>query len=86
MALHTLEGARKYLTAGERTAFLQTANVADRQVRTFCITLAYAGCRLSEALALTAGRVDLAARNVSTTLIQPGLAFRLDLVAWVERC
>ncbi len=25
-------------------------------------------------------------RNVSTTLIQPGLAFRLDLVAWVERC
>ncbi len=31
------------------------------QVRTFCMTLAYAGCRLSEALALTADRVDLAA-------------------------
>ena len=30
-------------------------------MRTLCITLAYAGCRLSEALALTADRVDLAA-------------------------
>jgi integrase/recombinase XerD len=30
-------------------------------VRTLCMTLAYAGCRLSEALALTADRVDLAA-------------------------
>ena len=35
--------------------------MADRQVRTLCMTLAYAGCRLSEALALTADRVDLAA-------------------------
>jgi integrase len=28
-------------------------------VRTFCCTLAYTGCRISEALALTADRVDL---------------------------
>ena len=61
MQLHTLEGARKYLTAGERTRFLQEADLADRQVRTLCMTLAYAGCRLSEALALTVDRVDLAA-------------------------
>ncbi len=61
MGLHTAEGARKYLTAGERTAFLREAEMADRAVRTLCMTLAYAGCRLSEALALTAGRVDLAA-------------------------
>ena len=61
MQLHTLDGARKYLTAGERDAFLRAAEHADRQVRTLCMTLAYAGCRLSEALALTAGRVDLAA-------------------------
>ena len=59
--LHTQDGARKYLTAGERDAFLRAAEHADRQVRTLCMTLAYAGCRLSEALALTAGRVDLAA-------------------------
>jgi integrase/recombinase XerD len=61
MTLHTADGARKYLTAGERDAFLREAELADRSVRTLCMTLAYAGCRLSEALALTADRVDLAA-------------------------
>ena len=44
-----------------RDAFLREADQADRPVRTLCMTLAYAGCRLSEALALTADRVDLAA-------------------------
>ncbi len=33
MTLHTAEGARKYLTAGERGAFLRTAEQTDRQVR-----------------------------------------------------
>jgi integrase/recombinase XerD len=61
MTLHTMDGARKYLTTGERDAFLRAAEHADRQVRTLCMTLAYAGCRLSEALALTVDRVDLAA-------------------------
>lgn len=61
MTLHTADGARKYLTAGERDAFLRAAERADRTVRTLCMTLAYAGCRLSEALALTADRVDLPA-------------------------
>ncbi len=61
MQLYTPEGARKYLTAAERDAFLREADLADRAVRTLCMTLAYAGCRLSEALALTADRVDLAA-------------------------
>jgi hypothetical protein len=61
MQLHTADGTRKYLTAGERDAFLREADLADRPVRTLCMTLAYAACRLSEALALTADRVDLAA-------------------------
>jgi integrase len=61
MRLHTLDGARKYLTAGERNAFLREAARGDRAARTLCMTLAYAGCRLSEALALTVDRVDLAA-------------------------
>jgi integrase/recombinase XerD len=61
MQLPTVDGARKYLTAGERNGFLREAERVDRQVRTLCMTLAYAGCRLSEALALTADRVDLAA-------------------------
>ena len=35
---------------------------APRDVRTFCATLHATGCRVSEALALTAERVDLAGR------------------------
>lgn len=61
MQLHTAGGERKYLTAEERDRFLRVAEAAGRDVRTFCMTLAHAGCRLSEALALTADRVDLAA-------------------------
>jgi integrase/recombinase XerD len=61
LRLHTANGARKYVTAGERERFLREAERADRLVRTLCMTLAYAGSRLSEALALTVDRVDLAA-------------------------
>ena len=48
MQLRTADGTRRYLTAGERDAFLRQADLADRRVRTLCMTLAYAGCRLSE--------------------------------------
>ena len=61
MQLHTIDGARKYLTTGEREAFLKAAEKSDRDIRTLCMTLAYAGCRLSEGLALTVDRIDLAA-------------------------
>ena len=44
MHLHTADGARKYLTAGERDGLLREAERDDRQVRTLCMTLAYAGC------------------------------------------
>jgi integrase len=58
--LHDQHGHRKYLTSAERDAFLRTADDAEvREVRTFCATLAYTGCRISEALALTADRIDL---------------------------
>jgi len=58
MALHTADGARKYLTVGEREAFLREAERAERKIRTLCMTLAYAGCRLSKTLALTVDRAD----------------------------
>lgn len=61
MSLYAVDGSRKYLTADERAAFLKAAERADRQVRTLCMTLAFSGCRISEALALTGDRVDLAA-------------------------
>src|SRR6476469_1912229 len=62
--LYAREGHRKYLTAGERDAFLKATEDAPREVRTFCGTLLYTGCRISEALALTADRVDLTDRRI----------------------
>ncbi|MGC9271416.1 hypothetical protein [Acidiphilium sp.] len=61
MSLYDLTGGRKYLTASERAAFLRRTTLADRPVRALCLTLYYTGCRLSEALALTADRADLTA-------------------------
>ncbi|NBB70217.1 MAG: tyrosine-type recombinase/integrase [Alphaproteobacteria bacterium] len=59
LQLYDATGARKYVTAEERAAFLAAAERSPRQVRTLCLMLAYSGCRLSEALGLTADRVDL---------------------------
>jgi len=61
MLLYDGSGRRKYLTPSERRQFLRAAESAPRPVQTFGATLAHTGCRLSEALALTAARVDLGA-------------------------
>ncbi|MDT8873480.1 tyrosine-type recombinase/integrase [Komagataeibacter rhaeticus] len=60
MQLFDRDGSRKYLTVAERARFLRAAEQAPREARTLCMTLAWSGCRLSEAIALTADRVDLA--------------------------
>ena len=52
-------GRRKYLTGEERLRFLAAAARADRRIRTLCMTLTFTGCRISEALALTPGRIDM---------------------------
>ena len=63
--LFTTDGKRKYLTQDEQERFLKAAAGLDSaQVRTFCMTLAYTGCRISEALELTVERVDLSAKVV----------------------
>jgi integrase len=58
------EGRRLYLTEEERRAFIAAAAKAPREVRTFCGVLHATGCRISEALALTADRIDLAGRVI----------------------
>lgn len=58
-------GSRKYLNDTERRAFFQAAqSETDRANRAFCLTLFYTGCRISEALNLTAQCVDLSHRCV----------------------
>src|SRR5271170_2033944 len=51
-------GKRLYLTDSERKKFLAAADQEERAVRTFCYVLAQTGCRISEALQLTAERID----------------------------
>lgn len=59
MQLYTDQGARLYLTPEEREAFARAARDAvTAEARTFCRTLYYTGCRISEALQLTVRRVD----------------------------
>jgi integrase len=59
MQLYDANGHRKYLTPTERQRFIRASETARNQIRTFCGTLAHTGCRISEALALTADRVDV---------------------------
>src|SRR5437763_8733664 len=61
MQIYDTHGHRLYLTGAERAAFRAAAERAPRAVRTYCWTLLYTGCRPSEALALTADRVDFQA-------------------------
>lgn len=63
--LFTPEGHRKYLSAQERETFLSASERAPREVRTLCLVLTFTGCRISEALALTADRVDLAGSTIT---------------------
>src|SRR3954454_9900642 len=64
MQLHDGEGRRLYLTEAERRAFSAAAAQARREVR-LCVGVLHAtGCRISEALGLTAERIDLAGRVI----------------------
>ena len=65
MRLYDTQGHRLDLTGSERDDFRRAAEKASREVRTYCHTLLYTGCRPSEALALTANRVDFQAQAIT---------------------
>lgn len=60
MDFYDSDGQRLYLTVEERKLFLEVAknNALHSKARTLARTIAYTGCRLSEALELTTDRVD----------------------------
>jgi integrase len=62
--LFTPEGHRKYLIAAEWQAFLAAARDAEPEIRSFCMTLAYTGARVSEVRALTVTSIDLATDSI----------------------
>lgn len=58
-SLYTPSGKRKYLTRDERARFITAAKAHPRGiVRTLCLTLAYTGCRISEALAIRVHAIE----------------------------
>lgn len=59
MSLYTNALMRKYVNAHERKRFIIAAKKADNPTKTLCLTLAYTGCRISEALELTPMSVQL---------------------------
>ncbi len=64
--LFTSDGKRKYLTAQEVDMFLQEASKLHRaEVRTFCMVMAYTGCRISEALELSPDRIDFSTKAIT---------------------
>jgi integrase/recombinase XerD len=58
------KGERLYFTEEQRKALLAAAAKEPREVRSFCSVLCYTGCRISEALALTAKSIDLSAKVI----------------------
>jgi integrase len=59
------QGRRKYLNTAERQAFLtEIEKETNHERRTFCLTLFYTGCRVSEALGVETGRVDLSDKSI----------------------
>jgi integrase/recombinase XerD len=65
MRLYDTQGHRLYLTGSERDDFRRAAEKFPREVRTYCHTLLYTGCRPSEAMAITANRVDFQAQAIT---------------------
>ena len=64
-SLHDAQG-RKYIDANERRALLKCAARMPPGVRTFAETLVYTGCRISEALSLAVGHIDLDNRVIQS--------------------
>lgn len=59
LSLHGPGGGRKYLNAAERMRFIAAAQGQDRDVRLFCLLLAWTGGRISEALKVSPISFDL---------------------------
>ena len=89
--LLTKRGQRKYLTPEERAGFIAAAKqLKSRSARTYCLTLAVTGARISEPLELTPLHIDWVARTITLrTLKRRKLVHRIipvpdDLLDMIE--
>ena len=65
MRLYDGKSRRLYINQAERKRFLKVAKRQELEIKAFCLTLFYTGCRLSEGLALTASAVDTQSHLIS---------------------
>lgn len=91
-SLYSRQGERKYLNPEERRVFMETAAGQPRQeLATLCLVLAYTGCRISEALALTPAAIGAGTVVIRSLKKRHGqIVFRElpvpdDLVALIAR-
>jgi len=70
MRLYDQSARRLYLNAAERARFLDAARAAHPHVRSFGLTLLYTGCRISEALALTANDVQFDSKVITVRTLK----------------
>jgi integrase/recombinase XerD len=89
--LLTKRGQRKYLTPEERGTFIVAAKaLKSRLARTYCLTLALTGARISEPLEVTPLHIDWVARTMTLrTLKRRKLIHRIipvpeDLLEMIE--
>lgn len=65
-SLYSASGHRKYLNADERERFIATAfRWPHPKVASLCLVLAYSGCRISEALNLTEGSIEVRSDRIA---------------------
>lgn len=70
MRIYAPCGARLYINEVERCRFLAAAEKASANTRSLCLTLAYTGCRISEALTLTPASIQAEACILSVQTLK----------------
>lgn len=65
MRLYNDKSERVYINADERERFLDALNTESDEIRAFCLTLFFTGCRLSEARELRFSAIQPKARLIS---------------------
>jgi integrase len=62
--LYDRQSRRKFLTPQERAMFIDSAQDLQAERRTFCLTLAYTGCRIQEACEIANQDIDLGGQAI----------------------
>jgi len=78
--LRDRQGRRKYLTPDERERFFRHTNPLELREATFCRTLLFTGCRVSEALNLSEFSADRDTELVTLKTLKQGEAVKFRSV------